>query len=136
MVDKKEPTVELDMSPADTAQELARARARIAELEAAQSAQVSFAITSNTEISAGADEDGEEWWYYKIDLPPIGGTEIKINGEPLYHGTVYKLDLYLLRSIKEIVARAWGHENNIRGSNENAYRQPSNRTLRGGQRVH
>jgi hypothetical protein len=75
-------------------------------------------------------------YFYKIDLPPIGGTEIKINGEPYYHGTVYKLDLYLLRSIKEIVARAWGHENNIRGSNENAYRTPSNRTLRGGARVH
>lgn len=135
MVDKKLPEVTLDMSPADTAQELARARARIAELESQQtSAANSWAITSNTEISVGKDDNGTEWWFYKIDLPPSGGIEVKINGVPYYHGEQYKINTDTLRTIKDIVFRCWKHEGDIHGNNENFYRQPKNAVLRGQRR--
>jgi len=61
-------------------------------------------------------------YFYKINLAPNGGMDLKINGMPMYHGTVVELDLDTLRSVKEIVARGWKHEAEIRGSNENAYR--------------
>lgn len=70
-------------------------------------------------------------YYYKIDLPPSGGVEIKINGESFQHGEVYEFDLDQLRTIKDIVARSWGHEQTIHGNDENVFRKPSNMTLRG-----
>ncbi len=74
-------------------------------------------------------------YFYKIDLPPSGGTAVKINGEGFYHGETYELDLDLLRTIKDIVHRSWAHEATIKGSNENAYRRPQNRVLSGAGRA-
>jgi len=72
---------------------------------------------------------------YKIDIPPSGGVAIMLNGVQYYHGEVYEFDVGQLRTIKDIVARSWGHEANIRGAeNENAYRQPKSVTLRGNER--
>jgi len=74
---------------------------------------------------------------YKIDLPPSGGLGIVINQFPYYHGEVYEFDIDELRTIKDIVARSWGHEANIRGAaNENAYRRPIGKVLRGNDRAH
>lgn len=70
-------------------------------------------------------------FYYKIDLPPSGGTDIKINGESFYHGQVYELTPDQLRDVKDIVGKSWGHESTIRGSNENVFRRPQNRVLSG-----
>jgi hypothetical protein len=127
----EKPIPELDQSPADTALEMARLRARIADLEAAKTAAPSFTITSNTEVSAGLDELDHEWWFYKIDLPPSGGIEIKLNGIAYYHGEQYKVDTDTLRTLKDIVFRCWKHEGDIHGSNENFYRRPQERVLRG-----
>lgn len=63
-------------------------------------------------------------FFYKIDIPPVGGIALVVNGIQLYHGGVYKLDLDSLRSTKEQVFRLWDHDRNIMGSNENAYRKP------------
>lgn len=66
-------------------------------------------------------------YFYKIDIPPVGGVGLMPNGVPMYHGTVYEVDIDTLRSWKEMVARLWAHERNISGSNENFYhreRQP------------
>lgn len=72
-------------------------------------------------------------FFYKIDLPPIGGVGLNMNGQYLYHGTVYEMDVDTLRTVKDSVYKAWKHEADIHGSDENMYRRPSNVTLRGGQ---
>lgn len=63
---------------------------------------------------------------YLINLPPCGGTDLKLNGVAYYHNTVYELDLDTLRSVKEIVARCWDHDKQIHGTDENFYRQKGN----------
>jgi hypothetical protein len=70
-------------------------------------------------------------YYYKIELPPSGGTDLKINGSAFYHGQVYEFSVDDLRMMKDMVARSWGHEANIKGSNENIFRRPQNRVLSG-----
>lgn len=119
--------------------ELAKSTAAkdLAEEESARlSAQAQSAIftTGVVERPAGKNEDGDDLWWYRIDLSPSGGTEIKINGFPYYHGQTYKLGTDLLRSVKEIVARTWDHENNIMGANENMFRRAQEKVLRGGDR--
>ena len=122
------------MTPAAAAREMARLRARVKELEEEKTPEYTTSIGSATEVYAGEDKDGGDLWHYKIDLPPSGGTDIKINGIPLYHGQQYKLTTPTLQVVKDMVARTWKHEDMIRGTNENFYRKPTERTLRGGQR--
>lgn len=62
-------------------------------------------------------------YFYKVDLPPCGGSDLKINGVPFYHGAVYELDEDTLRSVKEIVYRCWKHDSEIHGNDENFYRK-------------
>ncbi len=61
-------------------------------------------------------------FFYKIDLPPCGGTDYKINGVQAYHGSTYELDIDTLRTVKDIIYRCWKHDADIHGSDENAYR--------------
>ena len=129
---------DLDLSPADTANELAKARARIAELEA-KASPASVTFSNAPEIDAGTtmeeDENGKikevQWWFIKIDLPPSGGQDICINSVRMFHGEQYKVTTERLRTVKDIMARTWKHEDSISGSNENFYRRPQERTLRG-----
>ena len=62
---------------------------------------------------------------YKINMPPVGGNDLKINEVPFYHGATYILDIETLRTVKEMVFRLWDHDKNIHGTDENAYRQKS-----------
>jgi hypothetical protein len=68
-------------------------------------------------------------YFYKVDLPPVGGDGLNTNGIPLLHGVVYELDIDTLRSVKERVYRLWDHERNISGSNENFYHRPQTPTI-------
>lgn len=68
-------------------------------------------------------------YFYKIDMPPCGGTDLKINGQAFYHGATYEFDIDTLRTIKEIVFRTWKHDSDIHGSDENFYRKPQQSRL-------
>ena len=126
---------------AELEEELRRSGAArlIAEEESARlsaQAQSSMFTTNVTERFSRKTEDGRDLYWYRIDLAPCGGTEVKINGVPYYHGSTYEFETDLLRSIKEIVARTWDHENNIMGANENVYKVAQDRILRGHDRRH
>lgn len=62
-------------------------------------------------------------YYYTIDMPPVGGTDIKLNGREFFHGQTYEVTLDELRTLKDIVHRLWGHERDIHEDNEKVYRQ-------------
>jgi len=84
---------------------------------------------------AGYKEDGREilrpefktvelpTFFYKINMPPCGGSDMKINGMPLYHGATVELDIDTLRTVKDMVFRMWAHDREIHGSDENFYRK-------------
>ena len=106
----------------------------VAELEAKATAAPASNFSASTEVDAGTDDDGTQWWWYKIDLPPVGGIDIRCNGVPYYHSEQYKVTTDTLRTLKDIVFRNWKHEGDIHGSNENFYRQPKETVLRGNKR--
>jgi hypothetical protein len=62
-------------------------------------------------------------YYYKIDMPPCGDTNLSINGEKYYHGAVYEFDIHTLRTVKDIVARTWAHDRSLHPNDENFYRR-------------
>lgn len=68
-------------------------------------------------------------YFYKIDLPPCGGLDLKINGVALYHGSTQEIDIDTLRTVKDIVHRCWAHDKSIHGSDENAYRPKKNNVV-------
>lgn len=75
-------------------------------------------------------------YFYLIDMAPCGGEDLKINGNSFYHGETYELDEDTLRTVKDIVYRTHRHDQEIHGNHdENAYRKPTNRVLRGGARA-
>ncbi|MFB9123292.1 hypothetical protein E2553_00250 [Paraburkholderia dipogonis] len=107
----------------------------VAEEESARlsaQAQSSLLTTSVVERFAGKSEDGKELWWYRVDLAPCGGTDLRINGKPYLHGETYKFDTDTLRTIKEMVARTWVHENDINGHAFNPYRKAQNKVLGAG----
>ncbi len=70
-------------------------------------------------------------YFYRVDLPPVGGIGLTINQQPLYHGVVYEFDEDSLRSVKDMVFKVWDHEKNIHGTDENAFRRPRSNTIHG-----
>lgn len=86
------------------------------------------------EVPAGETDTGVALWWYKIDLPPSGGEAVRLSGLHYYHGETYKVSAAVLSTLKDIVWRAWAHNAEIMGSNENAYRRPQEKVLRGNAR--
>jgi hypothetical protein len=68
---------------------------------------------------------------YRVDLPASGGQGVRINDTWYYQDETYTLDLDVLRTVKDIVHRAWAHEATIKGNNENVFRRPRAQTLSG-----
>ena len=67
-------------------------------------------------------EVDEPTFLYTVDMPPVGGTDAKLNGQEHYHGQTYEVTLDTLRSLKEIVYRLRAHEAAIHGSDEDVFR--------------
>lgn len=74
---------------------------------------------------AGNDVE-EEVDVYKltINLPPSGGLFIKINDFPLYSGQTYNLEMDTIRTVKDMMYRAWLHENNVAGDEREVAYKP------------
>lgn len=70
-------------------------------------------------------------FFYRVDIPPVGGMSLTINGVPLMHNTVYELDQDSLSSVKDMVWKCWKHDLDIHGSDENAYRKPTQAVFSG-----
>lgn len=79
-----------------------------------------------------------ETFFYKVDLPPVGGQGIRFNGQDFYHGETYEFTMDQLRTVKEIVFRIRDHEANIHGTDENVYRPKTKAQFSGrtGGRIH
>jgi len=70
-------------------------------------------------------------YFYTINLPLSAGWSLRTNGAMEYfHGQTYEFDNIELADIKSRVARCWDHEASISGSNENAYRQKTEKHLK------
>ena len=76
-------------------------------------------------------------YFYKIDMPAVGGMAIRLGEAEYYHGVTYEFDRDTLATIKEMVYRLWDHERSIHGSDENFYRpkQAPTFNFRTGQRL-
>lgn len=108
-----------------------RAKAEESASRLSAQAQSSMFTSNVTERFSRKSETGKDIWWYRVDLAPCGGVDMRINGIQYVHGETYEFDTDTLRSVKEIVARTWGHEANIHGENENAYKRAQDRVLRG-----
>lgn len=120
--------LEAELAISKTGEE--KARTELAESAAAAQNALLFNAAVE-EVRIGKNADGVDMYKFKIDLAPSGGTDIKLNGIPYYHGEVYTFDTNTLRTVKEIVQRTWDHEHSINGKNENVYRREMNTTLSG-----
>lgn len=118
---------------AEQSLEIEALRRQIAQLSA-KPAEGFIQQGDPNETYAGEDDEGTPLYYYRIDLAPCGGTDIRLSGETFFHGEVYKVTVHQLRTLREIVNRTWGHEQQINGTNENFYRKETARTLSGGMR--
>ena len=123
--------------PPEIEAKLARLDALEAEYKATLTAKEALEVALQAQemqrhgIETGPDENGN----YKvlIDLPPSGGWDIRINnGTQQYcHGQEYSVDINTLRTLKEIMHRSWKHHQDLKGGDENQYRQPVHATLSG-----
>lgn len=75
-----------------------------------------------------ADPDGRTYEDLLIDLPGHA-PNITLDGKTYFHGGIYKFSIHQVRTVKDIMARAWEHENEIGGANRNSYRKPTNKVL-------
>lgn len=59
-------------------------------------------------------EPAKEYVDFRVDLP-IQSNCIRVDGREYYHGMTYKIEVRQAKSMAEIQARAWAHENEVRG---------------------
>ncbi len=104
--------------------------------------RAAYFADANTEIPTGRkvaveyctnpwvkDEAKQKWetkqvdtFLFKVEMPPVGGVQIVLDGEPLQHGQTYEVTLDRLRYLKEIVFRLQAHEASIHGNDDDVWR--------------
>lgn len=60
-----------------------------------------------------------------VDLPGHA-IRILLDGEEFLHGFIYKRNQLVCQTIREIMQRAWDHENEVGGANRKFYDRPRN----------
>jgi hypothetical protein len=70
----------------------------------------------------------EELQEIQIDLPGHA-PHVMLDNVIYLHGHTYTLPRNQVDSIKDIMARAWDHENDIGGANRDVYRKPRNQRI-------
>lgn len=145
-------------SRAELEKEVAALRAKLAESEEARSEaeKIAAAVAELSAMSGDAkerptgktvmrkvcvnpwvqDKKDQQWteverptYFYTLYLP-LSAISLKTNGLEYFHGQTIEVDAVELGEYKSRVARCWDHESSISGSNENAYRQPTEMRVR------
>lgn len=80
-----------------------------------------------------AGKPGQEMIPLTIDLPGHA-DRVSLDGTVFFHGVTYTVPMDKFRTIIDICARAWEHENEVGGANRDAYkgRAPVNKVIRPG----
>jgi hypothetical protein len=100
--------------------EAARAEARAAVDKARKAAAIKAIIADETirlkreEGLVSGSSVNDEMVKVTIDLPEYSNSII-LNQEPFYHGNTYTLPRHVAASFKEIMQRAWAHQEEIDG---------------------
>lgn len=76
------------------------------------------------EMQRAIDPD-EEVFYLTVDLAPYAPSII-LDGVIYLHGSTYEVPKRQYDTMREIVARTWGHEHSIGNANSEFYRKPRN----------
>lgn len=118
----------------DEEQKVILAKARdVVQAERADAASKSFlekALDAERKKNNVAPKE-EELMQVLIDLPGFSDA-LRINNQQFFHGHTYTVPVSKARDMLSMMARAWEHENEVGGANRDAYRKPSNQTLRPG----
>ncbi len=139
----------IKMTPQEEVEELKRQIALLQSqlddakaVNAEQAQRAAYFTSSNTEVRTGrtvkvprcknpwVKEDAKQVWedvevptyYFKVDMPPVGGIQILLNGEAIQHGQTYEVTPDRLATLKEIVYRLQAHDAAIHGNDEDTYR--------------
>lgn len=103
------------------------------ELQIAQAAAVTRRTRRPGETDAGpevAAKPAVEYVEVRIDLPPHA-PDIRIDGRVFQPGLTYKVTQAQATSMKDIMFRAWAHEEEVRGQRTGFAPKPRNYNIRG-----
>lgn len=98
----------------------------------AQIREATAALKAKREPKVDANPVEVEYEEVFIDLPPHS-SHISIDGRHFQQGATYKVTKAQAASMRDIMSRAWAHEQEVRGQRKpfDAYRRQQEFSLRG-----
>lgn len=125
------PFADFSLLTSEEQQKLREDAAEQARAEAAEAARKAFIAHALEEERAKLHltEAPEELVPVTIDLPGFA-DRITLDNHVLKQGQTVTVPLSQYRVIKEIMQKAWDHEEEIGGANRNFYRKPQHKALR------